>query len=47
MTADSHARYLANPRQCIDCGGVPSAGRPRCADCHQDYMRGQNEGRAV
>lgn len=45
MTAESHARYLANPRQCIACGGKPSAGRPRCGTCHQEYVRGQNEGR--
>ncbi|URM86515.1 hypothetical protein PBI_HILLTOPFARM_74 [Mycobacterium phage Hilltopfarm] len=34
-----HERYLANPRRCVDCGGDPSAGRPRCDDCHKDYMK--------
>lgn len=29
-----NARYRANPRQCIDCAGPPSAGRPRCNTCH-------------
>lgn len=26
-------------RQCIDCGGTPSAGRPRCDGCHKVYLR--------
>ena len=42
-----HARYLANPRQCIDCGAKPSAGRPRCARCHQRLIEDRNEGKAM
>ncbi|QDF19360.1 hypothetical protein SEA_CRACKLEWINK_74 [Mycobacterium phage Cracklewink] len=38
-TPEQKARYLANPRQCIDCGGKPSAGRPRCDDCHKKWER--------
>lgn len=34
-TPDQHARYTATPRQCIDCAGKPSAGRPRCNTCHE------------
>lgn len=44
---DRHARYLANPRECVDCGGVPAAGMPRCGDCHRRLIEDRNEGRAV
>lgn len=45
VSAESTARYRAG--QCVDCGEKPSAGRPRCDGCHQEYMRAQNEGRGV
>lgn len=48
MTADeATARYLANPRECTDCGGVPDAGRLRCEACHQKLIQDRNEGRTV
>lgn len=28
------ARYMTNPRQCVDCAGEPDAGRTRCTTCH-------------
>lgn len=33
-TDEQNRRYTATPRQCVDCGGPPSAGRPRCDTCH-------------
>ena len=44
-TDEQNTRYLAS--KCVDCGGKPSAGRPRCAGCHDGLMRARNEGRAV
>lgn len=44
-TTDRHTRYRAG--QCVDCGGKPSAGRPRCTPCHEALVRDRNEGRAV
>jgi hypothetical protein len=37
-TPEQKARYLANPRQCVDCGGKPAAGMPRCYGCHPLYL---------
>ncbi|KAB7752897.1 hypothetical protein [Mycolicibacterium mucogenicum] len=39
--AEQNARYLAEPRQCVDCGGTPDAGRLRCTDCHAEWMASQ------
>lgn len=40
-TAEQTARYLADPRQCIDCAGRPAAGMPRCYSCHDNWKAGQ------
>jgi hypothetical protein len=42
---ESTRRYLSIPRQCIDCGGVPSAARPRCETCHDLFIQTRHEGR--
>ncbi|MDP7703210.1 hypothetical protein [Mycobacterium sp. TY815] len=35
---ERNARYRAN--LCVDCGEVEhSAGRPRCDNCHDKYLR--------
>ena len=40
-TAEQNARYLADPRQCVDCGGHPAAGMPRCYSCHDIWKAAQ------
>ncbi|WP_156448423.1 hypothetical protein [Mycobacterium sp. NAZ190054] len=38
-TETRHARYRQG--LCVDCGAVPySAGRPRCAECHEIHCAG-------
>ncbi|WP_396902763.1 hypothetical protein [Mycolicibacterium sp.] len=44
-TPEQKARYLADPRQCVDCGGTPSAARPRCDDCHKKLLGRRTEGK--
>ena len=39
------ARYLSNPRLCVDCAGTPLAGHTRCGDCHTNrYLTTTIEG---
>lgn len=46
-TPEQKDRYLAEPRQCIDCGGRPSAGRPRCDGCHEILLERRANGENV
>lgn len=40
---EQNARYLANPRQCIQCAGPPAAGMPRCLTCHHKHIHCQED----
>lgn len=47
-TTESRARYLANPRQCVGCGGVPGCGDAAVLGMSQDVdRRSERRGKVV